>query len=136
MSKGFAAVGLGLVLGGRYCPSPAADTGDKKVPPALNFSMTDITGKPVELSQYQGKVVLIVNVASQCGYTKQYKGLETIYEKYKDQGFVMLGFPCNQFGNQEPGDEVAIKEFCSSKYSVTFPLFSKIDVNGPKTCPL
>jgi glutathione peroxidase len=105
-------------------------------PDTLKFKMKDIDGKEVDLSQYQGKVVLIVNVASYCGYTKHYTGLEKIYEKYKDQGFVILGFPCNQFGNQEPGNEAAIKEFCTSKYNVTFPMFSKIEVNGDGTCPL
>jgi len=105
-------------------------------PDTLKFKMKDIDGKEVDLSQYQGKVVLIVNVASRCGYTPQYKGLENVYEKYKEQGFVILGFPCNQFGSQEPGDEAAIKEFCSSKYNVSFPMFSKIDVNGSSACPL
>jgi glutathione peroxidase len=103
---------------------------------ALNFKVKDIDGKQVDLSQYHGKVVLVVNVASKCGYTPQYQGLEGIYEKYKDQGFVVLGFPCNQFRNQEPGDESAIKQFCSSKYNVSFPLFSKLEVNGPGTSPL
>ena len=98
--------------------------------------LKDIDGKDTSLKDYQGKVVLIVNVASRCGYTPQYKGLETIYEKYKDKGFVILGFPCNQFGAQEPGTATEIKEFCSSKYNVTFPMFSKIEVNGPNRHPL
>jgi len=100
------------------------------------ISLKDIEGKDTSLKTYQGKVLLVVNVASRCGYTPQYKGLETVYEKYKDKGFTVLGFPCNQFGQQEPGTATEIKEFCSSKYNVTFPLFSKIDVNGPTRHPL
>src|SRR5262249_53549167 len=85
---------------------------------------------------YQGKVMLVVNVASKCGYTPQYKELEAIYEKYKDKGLVVLGFPCNQFGQQEPGTDAQIKEFCTSTYSVTFPMFDKLDVNGANRHPL
>src|SRR4029077_3773727 len=85
----------------------------------------DIDGKATSLAAYKGKVVLIVNVASKCGYTPQYKGLESIYEKYKGKGFVVLGFPCNQFMSQEPGSNEQIKQFCSEKYNVTFPLFDK-----------
>jgi glutathione peroxidase len=91
----------------------------------------DIDGKPTSLKTYEGKVLLIVNVASKCGYTPQYTGLEALYEKYKDKGLLVLGFPCNQFGGQEPGTNEQIKQFCSSKYQVTFPLFDKIEVNGP-----
>lgn len=101
-----------------------------------DIKLKDIDGKDTSLAAYQGKVVLIVNVASKCGYTKQYTGLESIYEKYKGQGFVVLGFPCNQFGGQEPGTNEEIKQFCSSKFSVTFPLFDKIDVNGANRHPL
>ena len=101
-----------------------------------DIPLKDIDGKDTSLKPYQGKVVLIVNVASRCGYTPQYKGLEAVYEKYKDKGLVVLGFPCNQFGAQEPGTAQEIKEFCSSKYNVTFPMFSKIDVNGPNRHPL
>jgi glutathione peroxidase len=101
-----------------------------------DIKVTDIDGKPTSLAAYKGKAVLIVNVASKCGYTKQYSGLEATYQKYKDQGFVVLGFPCNQFGGQEPGTNEEIKEFCSSKFSVTFPLFDKIEVNGAKRHPL
>jgi glutathione peroxidase len=101
-----------------------------------DINLKDIDGKETTLKAYQGKVVLVVNVASHCGFTPQYKGLETIYEKYKEKGFAVLGFPCNQFGQQEPGTSDEIKQFCSSKYSVTFPLYSKIDVNGPKRHPL
>lgn len=101
-----------------------------------DIPLKDIDGKDTSLKPYQGKVMLIVNVASRCGYTPQYKGLETVYEKYKDKGLVVLGFPCNQFGSQEPGTSQEIKEFCSSKYNVTFPMFSKINVNGPDRHPL
>jgi glutathione peroxidase len=99
-------------------------------------AVKDINGKPLTLQPYRGKVLLIVNVASRCGFTPQYKQLEAVYEKYKDKGFVVLGFPCNQFGRQEPGTDEEIKQFCSSKYSVTFPLFDKIEVNGPNRHPL
>jgi glutathione peroxidase len=102
----------------------------------LDFTLNSIDGKPAPLSQYQGKVVLIVNVASRCGFTPQYTGLEKIYEKYKDQGFVILGFPANNFGAQEPGTNEEIKTFCSSKYSVTFPMYSKISVKGADIHPL
>jgi len=101
-----------------------------------DIKLKDIDGKDTTLAAYKGKVVLIVNVASKCGYTKQYSGLEAAYEKYKSQGFVILGFPCNQFGSQEPGTNEEIKQFCSSKFNVTFPLFDKIDVNGANRNPL
>jgi glutathione peroxidase len=99
-------------------------------------AVKDIDGKSVTLEPYRGKVLLIVNVASKCGFTPQYKQLEAVYEKYKDKGFVILGFPCNQFGGQEPGTDEEIKQFCSSKFNVTFPLFDKIEVNGPNRHPL
>jgi len=102
----------------------------------LDQTVKDIDGKQAPLKSYQGKVLLIVNVASHCGFTPQYKGLEGLYEKYKDKGFAVLGFPCNQFGAQEPGTNEEIKQFCSSKYNVTFPLFDKIEVNGPNRHPL
>lgn len=101
-----------------------------------DVKLKDIDGKNVTLADYKGKVLLIVNVASKCGYTKQYSALEATFKKYKDQGFAVLGFPCNQFGGQEPGTNEEIKEFCSSKFSVTFPLFDKIDVNGKNRAPL
>ena len=100
------------------------------------IAVKDIDGKDTTLNAYKGKVVLIVNVASKCGLTPQYKELEAIHEKYKDKGFTVLGFPCNQFLGQEPGTNEEIKQFCSTKYHVTFPLFDKIDVNGPKRHPL
>ena len=101
-----------------------------------NVKVKDIDGKDVNLSDYKGKVLLIVNVASYCGYTKQYSGLEELYKKYKGQGFEILAFPCNQFGEQEPGTNEEIKNFCSSKFDVTFKLFDKIDVNGKNQSPL
>jgi glutathione peroxidase len=101
-----------------------------------DIPLKDIDGKATSLKPYAGKVLLIVNVASKCGYTPQYTGLETTYEKYKGKGFAVLGFPCNQFGGQEPGSNEEIKEFCSSKYQVSFPLFDKIEVNGANRHPL
>jgi glutathione peroxidase len=99
------------------------------------YSVKDINGQDIVLNQYKGKVLLIVNVASKCGFTPQYKGLEEIFEEYKGE-VVVLGFPCNQFGQQEPGDAEEIKNFCTLSYDVKFPLFQKIDVNGPQTHPL
>ncbi|MFP5357280.1 MAG: glutathione peroxidase [Gammaproteobacteria bacterium] len=101
-----------------------------------DFTAKDITGTPQPLQQYQGKVLLIVNVASKCGFTPQYKGLEAVYRQYRDQGLVVLGFPCDQFGHQEPGDEQEIRNFCSMNYEVSFPLFAKIEVNGAGAHPL
>lgn len=101
-----------------------------------DFKAKDINGEEVALKKYVGKTVLIVNVASKCGNTPQYAGLEALYEKYKDQGFVVLGFPCNQFGGQEPGTEAQIKEFCESTYHVKFPMFAKIDVKGENADPI
>ena len=100
------------------------------------FTLNSIEGKPAPLSAYQGKVVLIVNVASRCGFTPQYAGLEALYEKYKDRGFAILGFPANNFGGQEPGTNEEIKTFCSTKYNVTFPMYSKISVKGEDQAPL
>ena len=106
------------------------------VAPALNFTVKDIEGNPVRLSRYEGSVVMVVNVASKCGNTPQYKSLETLYEKYKDKGLVILGFPANDFGAQEPGTEKEIKEFCEATYKVKFPMFSKITVKGDAKAPL
>lgn len=114
----------------------AADPSTKKPGSVLDFQVKDIDGKDVSLSKFEGKVLLIVNTASQCGHTPQYKGLEAIFEKYKDQGFEVLAFPANEFGAQEPGSNEQIKEFCSSKYKVSFPLFSKIVVKGKEIHPL
>jgi len=101
-----------------------------------NFSPKDIRGNPCSLSTYENKVLLIVNVASKCGFTSQYKEFEELYLKYKGEGIVILGFPCNQFGAQESGSEEEIQEFCTLNFGVTFPLFSKIEVNGDNTEPL
>jgi glutathione peroxidase len=101
-----------------------------------DFSAADIDGKERALSEFRGKVLLIVNVASQCGFTPQYKGLEALHRKYAERGVEVLGFPCNQFGRQEPGDADEIKTFCSLTYDVTFPIFAKIEVNGPNAHPL
>lgn len=103
---------------------------------ALDFTLNSIDGQPAPLSQYRGKVLLIVNVASKCGYTPQYAGLEAVYEKYKDKGLVVLGFPANNFKAQEPGSDEEIKTFCTRKYSVTFPMYSKISVAGEDKAPL
>jgi glutathione peroxidase len=104
--------------------------------PLYDIDVQTIAGDTRSLAAYRGKTLLIVNVASQCGFTPQYKGLEALFRKYKDHGLVVLGFPCNQFGRQEPGTEAEIQRFCTSSYDVTFPLFAKIDVNGPATHPL
>ena len=101
-----------------------------------NFTLPSIDGEPVSLSTYQGKVVLLVNVASRCGFTPQYSALESLYEKYKDQGFVILGFPANNFGGQEPGTNAEIKNFCTLKYNVSFPMFAKVSVKGADCTPL
>ena len=115
------AVGISTTL-------PAASFGD--------FSATDIDGKPVALSSFAGKAVLVVNTASRCGFTPQYEGLEALYERYKNSGLVILGFPSNDFLGQEPGNEQEIKNFCTLNYNVSFPMFSKIKVNGKSAHPL
>ena len=101
-----------------------------------SFTAVGIDGKPQSMSRFDGKVALVVNVASQCGFTPQYEGLEALYRKYRDKGLVVLGFPCNQFGSQEPGDETEIANFCRTNYDITFPMFGKIEVNGDSTHPL
>ena len=101
-----------------------------------DFTVKDIHGKPVKLDAYKGKPLLIVNTASKCGFTPQYKGLEALYEKLHGKGLEILGFPCNQFGEQEPGSEAEIESFCELNYGVTFPMFAKIDVNGDGAAPL
>ena len=103
---------------------------------AYDFSATSLDGKPVALREFAGKVMLIVNTASQCGFTPQYEGLETLYRKYRDRGLVVLGFPCNQFGAQEPGSAMEIGSFCEKNYGVSFPMFEKIEVNGDAAHPL
>jgi glutathione peroxidase len=107
-----------------------------KKPLIYDFTLKSIDGKEVKLDQFRGKTLLLVNVASQCGYTPQYEGLQKIYSKYKDRGLVVLGFPANNFGAQEPGTDQEIKTFCSTKYNVTFPMFSKISVKGADKHPL
>jgi glutathione peroxidase len=101
-----------------------------------DFTARTIGGKEQSLADYKGKVLLVVNVASECGFTPQYEGLEALHERFRDRGFAVLGFPCNQFGGQEPGDEAQIKSFCETRFRVSFPLFAKIDVNGPQAHPL
>ena len=101
-----------------------------------DFSVKTITGEHKSLHDFEGKVLLIVNVASKCGFTKQYSGLQALYEQYADRGLVVLGFPCDQFGHQEPGDDASIQNFCETRFAVTFPMFSKIEVNGADASPL
>lgn len=108
----------------------------KEVAEALRFTMKTLDGKEKKLSDYQGKVVLVVNVASQCGLTPQYSELQKLYDKYKGKGFVVAGFPCNQFGAQEPGSAAEIRKFCTDEFGVTFDMFAKIDVNGEQSSPL
>jgi glutathione peroxidase len=122
---------LFVFAGLNFLPNVSAKTA-----PLYKFKMKDIDGKDVKLKKYKGDVLLVVNVASKCGYTPQYEGLQAVYEKYKTQGFEILGFPANNFGSQEPGTNTEIKEFCTSKYKVTFPMFAKISVKGDDIDPL
>jgi len=124
----FASFGLSVLL-----TSASVSAGPPNI---YNFKVRDIDGKDVKLKSYKGKVVMVVNTASKCGYTPQYEGLQALYDKYKDKGLVILGFPANNFGGQEPGTEAEIKEFCTSKYKVTFPMFAKISVKGEDQHPL
>lgn len=110
-------------------PSPKASL-------VYEFEMPRLNGKPESLRTYAGDVLLMVNVASKCGFTPQYAGLQSLYERYRDRGFAVLGFPCNQFFHQEPGDAAQIQEFCRVNYGVSFPLFAKLDVKGPNQDPL
>lgn len=123
-------------MGGLALAVEAADKADGKAPSALGFKMKSLTGKEVDLSKYKGKVVLIVNVASYCGNTKQYAPLEKLHEKYADEGLAILGFPANEFGKQEPGTDEEIAEFCEKNYGVKFDMFSKVVVKGEGKCPL
>ncbi|MFM9905352.1 MAG: glutathione peroxidase [Pyrinomonadaceae bacterium] len=116
-----------------FNPSPSTPVSEKSM---YEFTMRDIDGQDVKLDAYKGKVLMIVNVASKCGYTPQYEGLQALYQKYNEKGFVILGFPANNFMGQEPGSEKEIKEFCSTKYNVTFPMFAKLSVKGPDQHPL
>ncbi len=128
-----AGVGAAYKFGFILNPSPADPPPETSV---YEFTMRNIDGENVKLDTYKGKVLLIVNVASKCGYTPQYEGLEALYQKNKDSGLVILGFPANNFMSQEPGTEAEIKEFCSTKYKVTFPMFAKISVKGEDQHPL
>ncbi len=121
------------LLAGVLAMGMTASAAETKV---TDLKMKSLDGKEVELSKYKGKVLLIVNVASKCGATPQYEQLQELHEKYKGQGLAVLGFPCNQFGGQEPGDAAQIAEFCKAKYDVSFDLFEKIDVNGSDAAPL
>jgi glutathione peroxidase len=134
MSKWSSLLLTGVVAAAVAAASSAA--AEEKAPPALNFTMKSITGKDVNLADYQGKVLLVVNVASKCGLTPQYEELEALHEKLSDKGLVVMGFPCNQFGKQEPGTDAQIAEFCEATYKVKFPMFSKVDVNGEEAAPL
>lgn len=134
---------LGMVLAlamstaSAVCGLAQEDEKDKKETPAsLNFTMKSIDGDDVDLAKYYGNVVLVVNVASKCGLTPQYEGLESLHDKYADKGLSILGFPCNQFGKQEPGSEQEIKAFCRQKYDVSFDMFAKVDVNGDRRAGL
>ncbi len=117
-------------------PAGPSRDGDMKSRSVFALQTKTLEGKAAKLSEYDGKVVLIVNVASLCGYTRQYKGLESLYREFKDKDFVILGFPSNDFGQQEPGSPDEIRQFCTSKYEVTFPLFEKVSVKGEKQCEL
>ena len=128
-----AVAGVAYKYGMILNPSPTTPPPEKEI---YDFTMRDIDGKEVKLDAYKGKVVMIVNTASKCGYTPQYEGLQALYEKYKDKGLVILGFPANNFMGQEPGTEAEIKEFCTLKYKVTFPMFAKISVKGEDQHPL
>jgi len=125
------ALALTVLTGAQTQPS-----GVTKVSAALNFTMNSIDGRPIDLSKYHGRVVLMVNVASQCGYTPQYAGLEELYKKYAANGLSILGFPSNDFGAQEPGSDAEIAQFCKQNYGVEFDMFSKIVVRGPGQAPL
>lgn len=125
-----------LSLFGIGCSSPVDPTLAPKSETIYDFSMKSIEGKDVPLTDFKGKVIVVVNVASKCGLTGQYEGLQSLYSKYKDKGLVILGFPANDFMGQEPGTNEQIKEFCSTKYNVTFPMFSKITVTGDDMHPM
>ena len=126
----------GLILLAGLLPLAASESGAAGTNSPLQFTMTDIDGRMVDLAQYRGKVVLIVNTASKCGLTPQYEALQAIHERYSDRGFTVLAFPANNFNNQEPGTDEEIKSFCTLNYNVSFPLFSKISVKGDDIHPL
>ncbi len=124
------------LLAGVCAVAAVAQAVEKSVPPVLNFKMKSLQGKEVDLSKYQGKVVMVVNVASRCGATPQYDQLQDLHDKYSEKGLSILGFPCNQFGAQEPGSSEDIAKFCKDNYKVTFDMFDKVDVNGDNASPL
>jgi len=128
------ALGASIITMGGGCGE--APEGRKQERSALRFTMKSLDGREIDLADYEGNVVMIVNVASKCGYTPQYEQLQDLYEKYADRGFAVLGFPCNQFLGQEPGSAAEIREFCRLNYGVTFDLFAKVDVNGDNACEL
>jgi glutathione peroxidase len=132
MKRLFVAFGRWVILGAILMMAASLSAGSG----LYSFTLNSIDGKPAPLAEYKGKLILLVNVASQCGYTPQYSALESIYEKYKDRGFVILGFPANNFGAQEPGTNEEIKTFCTRKYNVTFPMYAKISVKGADQAPL
>ena len=125
-----------LLIAPSFASADDKDKGDKKVPPVLNFKMKTLDGKEVELSKYQGKVVMFVNVATFCGNTPQYKQLQELHDKYAKDGLVIVGVPANEFGKQEPGTDAEIAKFCESTYNVKFPMMSKVVVKGDGICPL
>ncbi len=127
---------MAVMLAVAAAPARADEKGEKKVPPVLNFKMKRLDGEDVDLSKYQGKVILIVNVASRCGFTPQYTGLEALHEKYGPEGLVVLGVPSNDFGRQEPGTSEQIASFCKKNYGVQFDMLSKVPVKGPEQVPL
>ena len=127
---------LGLIIAAGCLMSDSTPVAELKTKSVLDFKMKDIDGKDVKLKKFKGNVLLVVNTASQCGYTPQYEGLQKIYSKYQPQGFYVLGFPANNFKGQEPGTNEDIKEFCTTKYKVTFPMFAKISVKGEDQDPL
>ena len=127
---------ISFLIAGFLCSMRVANAEEMGDRDALSFTMTTLDGRDVSLGTYRGKVLLIVNVASECGLTPQYEGLQELHEEYADQGLAVVAFPCNQFGGQEPGTADAIRQFCSDRYGVTFDLFAKIDVNGETACDL
>jgi len=136
LSVSFIMLGLLLFFGFQVAQAQKQmKTGEKQMSSIYDFTVNDIDGNPVKLDQYKGKAVLIVNVASKCGNTPQYEGLQDLYKKYGDKGLVILGFPANNFGGQEPGTNEEIKDFCTTNYGVTFPMFSKISVKGEDIHP-
>ena len=136
MCKKTAMLFVALALPGIVSPAAAQEKGVRKVPGVLQFKMKSLDGKTIDLAKYQGKVVLMVNVASECGYTPQYKGLQALHEKYAKDGLAILGFPCNDFGSQEPGSEREIASFCKKNYGVTFDMFAKVGITVKEPAPL